>query len=71
MKGLKCGPFIFCKNNIGAKISILGCMFSGIDLVRMPHKGWMKNGSSFAQKWMKIKTLVIGRLPVILFVKNT
>jgi hypothetical protein len=22
----------------------------------MPHERWMKNGSSFAQKWMKIAT---------------
>ena len=29
-------------------------MFSKINFLHMLHKGWMKNGSSFAPKWMKI-----------------
>jgi hypothetical protein len=35
----------------------------------MPHEGWIKNGSSFAQKWMKIATPVIGCLLALPFVK--
>ena len=45
-------------------------MFSRINFVCMPHEGWMKNGSSFAQKWMKILVHVIGHLHVLPFVKK-
>ena len=47
---LRCGYFLyFCRNNIEAEIRILRSMYDRIDFVRMPHKGWIKNGSSFAQ----------------------
>ena len=45
-------------------------MFNRIDFVHMPHEEWMKNGSTFAQKWMKITTPVIARLPTLPFVKT-
>ena len=40
----------FRKNNIEVENTILGYMFSRINFVSMCHEGWMKNGSSFAQK---------------------
>ena len=33
----------------GLKIRMLGCMFSIINFVLMPHEGWMKNDSSFTK----------------------
>ena len=41
---------------------------SRINFVCMPHEGWMKNGSLFAQKWMKIVAPIIGCLHSLLFV---
>ena len=46
-------------------------MFSKINFVHMPHEGWMKNGSSFVQKWIKIAGHVTSCLPPLPFVKNT
>ena len=46
-------------------------MFSRINFVRMPHERRMKNGSSFAQKWLKIIAHAIGRLHALSFVENT
>ena len=46
-------------------------MLSGIYFVHMPHEGWMKIGSLFVQKWMKIVAPVIGRFHAMSFVKNT
>jgi hypothetical protein len=45
-------------------------MFSKINFVHMPHEGQMKNGSSFAQNWMKITTPITGHLPTLSFVKK-
>ena len=54
--GIKYGPFPFSKNNIGAKNKDprIYCMFSRINFVCMPHKGWMKNDSLLTQKWMNL-----------------
>jgi hypothetical protein len=65
------GHCVFVKVMYMLKIRILGFMFSRIDFLRMPHKGWMKNGSSCAQSWMKIITPVIGRLFALLYVGKT
>ena len=40
----------------GLKIRILGCMFSRINYVCMPHKGWMKNDYSITQNGWNCKS---------------
>ena len=44
MYKLEYGPFLF--------FMTLVCIFSRINFVCMPHEGWMKNGSLFAQKFV-------------------
>ena len=46
----------FCKNNIEVENKDLGCTFSSLKFVRMPHEGWMKNDSknSFTKNLMKL-----------------
>ena len=54
----------------GLKIRILGCIFNRINFIRIPHKRWMKNGSLFASKWMKIVVFNIGHHLALSFVKK-
>ena len=37
------GQSFFVKLIHGLKIRIIGCMFSRINFVRMPHKGWTRD----------------------------
>ena len=41
-------------------------MFCRINFVRVPHEGWMKNDSSFVQKWMKFVSLTLTLFPISL-----
>ena len=65
----------FVKIIIGLKLRILGCLFSKINFVRMPHKGWMKmlnvcpklDGNCSAPSWSSSCTVVCKKVPRVLF----